>query len=534
MIKIPANVSFKIGINDTQGTENFVDFPANQTAYGLVRDGEWGKVIIPISELKGNVELQLLSYGFMILEENGTQCSLAIDDIYWNGGGSTPSSVSFNAAVYNVEDQSAIVSVSDEAAANSNVIVEVGNGTETINLEIYLDASGNGSADLNFGETNDDTNTIAVENGTSLTASYTDGSGNVRTATATVEGEATGSDIGVYTESHDDQMLSYSAIINSADWSGNSAAADEMSTAVTPVDGTYVLAVEFTDLGAGWGGISFDFGSGDISGMETLVLSLNKSAMPDLTYLGVKLEDNAGGNHEVNINDYTPIMSGEWAKYEFSLSTFAAVDLSDLKYLGLWNPKDNNDNLIFSTLYFDDIYLTGESDDPPPADAAGIYSETFMDPAFSYSSIINSADWSGNSAEPDEMSTVVSPVDGTYVLSANFTDLGAGWGGIAFDFGSQDMTGYTTFVIYIDKSQMPNLTNFGLKFEDNAGGNTEVNISAYTPTMVGNWMKYEIPMSHFPAVNFADVKYLGLWNPSDSASSMIFGTLFFDNIYLTN
>ncbi|MBN1326626.1 MAG: glycoside hydrolase family 16 protein, partial [Candidatus Cloacimonetes bacterium] len=80
MIKIPANVSFKIGINDAAGNESYVDFPAGQTVFGLERNGEWGQAIIPVADIQGNVDLQMLSYEFMILEENGTQCQFAIDD----------------------------------------------------------------------------------------------------------------------------------------------------------------------------------------------------------------------------------------------------------------------------------------------------------------------------------------------------------------------------------------------------------------------------------------------------------------------
>jgi hypothetical protein len=87
MIQIPADVSFQIGITDTWGNENYVDFPANETTFGLVRDGTWGQASIPVSDIRGeNVDLQTLSYGFAILEENGTQCEFAIDDIYWLDG----------------------------------------------------------------------------------------------------------------------------------------------------------------------------------------------------------------------------------------------------------------------------------------------------------------------------------------------------------------------------------------------------------------------------------------------------------------
>lgn len=87
MINIPAHVTFQIGIIDSWGNQSYVEFPANQTTYNLVRDGNWGQAIIPVSDLRGEfIDLRMLSYEFVILEVNGTQCEFAIDDIYWDGG----------------------------------------------------------------------------------------------------------------------------------------------------------------------------------------------------------------------------------------------------------------------------------------------------------------------------------------------------------------------------------------------------------------------------------------------------------------
>lgn len=89
MIKIPANVTFKIGIIDAWGNQNYISFPAGQTTYGLVRNGDWGQASIPVADLRGlYIDLRMLSYEFVILEEQGVQCEFALDDIYWAGGGS--------------------------------------------------------------------------------------------------------------------------------------------------------------------------------------------------------------------------------------------------------------------------------------------------------------------------------------------------------------------------------------------------------------------------------------------------------------
>jgi len=86
-IKIPANVTFKIGIIDSWGNQSYVEFPAYQTTYGLVRDGDWGQASIPVSDIRGTlIDLRMLSYAFVILEEHGAVCEFALDDIYWEDG----------------------------------------------------------------------------------------------------------------------------------------------------------------------------------------------------------------------------------------------------------------------------------------------------------------------------------------------------------------------------------------------------------------------------------------------------------------
>ena len=87
MIRIPAHVTFKIGIIDAWNNQSYLQFPAHQTRYGLVRDGEWGRATIPVDDIRGAaIDLRMLSYAFVILEENGTACEFALDDIAWEGG----------------------------------------------------------------------------------------------------------------------------------------------------------------------------------------------------------------------------------------------------------------------------------------------------------------------------------------------------------------------------------------------------------------------------------------------------------------
>ncbi|WP_051235533.1 carbohydrate-binding domain-containing protein [Marinimicrobium agarilyticum] len=91
-IKVPTDVGFRVGITDTYTNEHYIDFPAGEEKYGLVRNGDWSRVSIPVSDLRGDlVALQSISYPFALLNTATTPArtvSIAIDDIVWEGGGS--------------------------------------------------------------------------------------------------------------------------------------------------------------------------------------------------------------------------------------------------------------------------------------------------------------------------------------------------------------------------------------------------------------------------------------------------------------
>lgn len=90
-IKVPANVAFRIGILDNYTNHGWVTFPANTTAYGLVRNGEWGTATIPVAEVAGPlVALQSMNSLFEFLSVDGavpnSTFQIAFDDIIWDSG----------------------------------------------------------------------------------------------------------------------------------------------------------------------------------------------------------------------------------------------------------------------------------------------------------------------------------------------------------------------------------------------------------------------------------------------------------------
>jgi len=86
-IKIPADISFRIGITDNYTNESWITFPAFQTQYGLVRDGNWGEVTIPLIDFAGIIAFQDIFYMFAISSDVNNLPSyifdMCIDDIVW-------------------------------------------------------------------------------------------------------------------------------------------------------------------------------------------------------------------------------------------------------------------------------------------------------------------------------------------------------------------------------------------------------------------------------------------------------------------
>jgi beta-glucanase (GH16 family) len=98
-IKAPANVAFRIGILDNYTNHHWVTFPAHTTAYGLVRNGEWGTATIPVAELAGPlVALQSMNSLFEFLSVDGavptSPFQIAFDDIIWDSGTGVTTQVS--------------------------------------------------------------------------------------------------------------------------------------------------------------------------------------------------------------------------------------------------------------------------------------------------------------------------------------------------------------------------------------------------------------------------------------------------------
>jgi beta-glucanase (GH16 family) len=166
--------------------------------------------------------------------------------------------------------------------------------------------------------------------------------------------------LGVYSETHTYPVLPYSAIVNGADFGGNVLNIDQYSTNAVPFDGSVSLEVIYNNTGSSYGGFLFNFTLGrDISAYQTLKFSLDAAAMSQMGNMTIELENPGQQKFAAQLSNYTPTVNGNWATYEIPLADFGGVDLTNVLYLGFWNPRTTSGQLTFGTLYFDDIHFAG-------------------------------------------------------------------------------------------------------------------------------------------------------------------------------
>jgi len=138
-IKIPANIAFKIAINDTYTNSSSVTFPANTTTYGLVRNGDWAQATIPIADIRGINALQSMSQLFSFASVDGAlpqaAFDMAIDDIVWDCGTSaacqTPATSSSSKSSSSSSKPSSASSVPSSVASSSKTSSSVSSASST-------------------------------------------------------------------------------------------------------------------------------------------------------------------------------------------------------------------------------------------------------------------------------------------------------------------------------------------------------------------------------------------------------------------
>ena len=83
-MKTSSTATFKIGVKSSAAGESWVQFVDGEPSYGLVRDGNWHEVVIPLNAFL-NVDFNTVGQMFMIAgDPPASTFQFSIDNVYWS------------------------------------------------------------------------------------------------------------------------------------------------------------------------------------------------------------------------------------------------------------------------------------------------------------------------------------------------------------------------------------------------------------------------------------------------------------------
>ncbi len=82
-MKTASTQTFRIGISSTAAGEGWLSFVDGAEQFGLVRDGSWHEVLIPLNRF-ANVDFPTINQLFMIAGDSGSAFDIAFDNVYWS------------------------------------------------------------------------------------------------------------------------------------------------------------------------------------------------------------------------------------------------------------------------------------------------------------------------------------------------------------------------------------------------------------------------------------------------------------------
>ncbi len=482
--------------------------------------------------------------------------------------------VSFDAESYAASASSALISLTDTCIGKTTVVIQVDNGTDSINFDVPLDISGKGALTVvNFGATSQATGTIAIKEGDTLTVTYTGASTVVVTDTAIITAVASSTTLGVYTETYTDPTLAYSEILNAIDLGGKDTVTDEVTSAdIAPLDGVKSLRAAFKAenspaSGGNYNGFAFDFGpalingtfeaddasGGNVAGATGWTtfenVFTNSNIGPDsgpvshdvggtqsLTMFGPFTFDSSSGAYQP---DNTVVAGSTYTAtahvMNWAPDALAANNLGIMQ-LTFWSAPGGQTGggtklgtfeiIVDSTDDGSNIYL-------PPQDGAEISDWTAL-------SITEVAPAGTASAEIFLLHIQLNTDPALQAGSIFWDDASIVKGVTATEPGG-DISPYEVLRFGMNSTAATSVLDLEVKLEDTAGNAASVFLSNYTstPGSVAGWDLYEIPLVDFPAgVDLTRIISLGFFSASTTvtgstavAPTLVDATLYFDNVH---
>ena len=183
-LKVPADLSFRIGVTDNYTNESWISFEANESKYGLVRNGEWSQVEIPIIDFAGLIAFQNMNYMFAISSVDGafpsSSVQIGIDNIVWDDGNPLSNDIPVSGVSISPDNSSLLVgetvqlseTVSPTDATNQNVSWSTSNSAvATVSSNGLVTAVSEGTTEITVTTEDGDftaTSNITVTNPDSL------------------------------------------------------------------------------------------------------------------------------------------------------------------------------------------------------------------------------------------------------------------------------------------------------------------------------------------------------------------------------
>ena len=279
--------------------------------------------------------------------------------------------VGFDSDSYPESTTLAVVSVADECIGLKTVVVTVNNGTDTISVDLDVEA-GQGENVVKFGDTDDTSNTIAIKQGDVLTATYADANGVASSDTADITVSTALSTLGVYSETNVNPELTVAEIIN------NEALTDRFGQTVTALEGVNSLQADFSVPSSGnENGFAFTF-----------------FGLVNATF---EADDASAGNVRCNDGANLNVCTG-WTTFEFAFTNntagpaFGPVshDAGGSQSLTMFGPftfdsstgaYQPDNNVVAGQSYTATAHVMNWAPDPLAADNLGIMQLTFWDAA---------------------------------------------------------------------------------------------------------------------------------------------------------